>query len=119
MGRECFFGASVRIGAGDDVHPQAAAPFCEFTKGIAVAQEFTAIVKRDFGWIKSHTTTGAEAGGIGVNFLEVPQPHGQVVVAWVVFRERYLSPTHGPVEPAGILRGRGLRQRNLLPKSNS
>lgn len=119
MGCECFFGAGVGIGAGDDVHSQAAAALSKLAERITGAKKFAAIVKRDFGGIKGYTTTGAEAGGVGVNLLEVPQPHCQIVVAGVILCECHLSPAHRPVEPASILRERCLRKCNLLPKGNS
>ena len=100
MRAKCFLSASVRICTGYYVHAQIATTSGELTKGIAIPKVLAAVVQRDFGWVEGYATTSTQAGSIGMNLFEIGQPHGQIVVAGVVFSKCNLGPAHGLIEPA-------------------
>src|SRR5260370_20258809 len=99
----------MRIGSGDDVHPEFPAAIHHFAEAITIAEELAPIVERDLGGIEGDASATGEAGGIGVNALEVVEPEVGIVVAGIVLGEAHLGPAHRLVIPAwsGKLGGLG------------
>ena len=55
------------------------------------------------GRVERYHAAGRQAGGIGMNPFEVVEPEADVHVGRVVFGQVQLGPSHGPVEPPGIV----------------
>ncbi len=91
----------VRIGAGDDHHPEVATPGDELAEHVAAAQPRTAVVEGDRGRVVGDAAAGAQAGGVGVRALEGVEPERDVELHRVVFDQGELRPAHGLVDPRG------------------
>ena len=89
----------VRICPGHHIHTQASAAFYEVTKGIAVAEKSTPVMKWDFCWVKGHIAPTGQTCRVGVRPSEIIQPEVLVIVAGIVFSEYELRPAHRPIEP--------------------
>ncbi len=89
----------VRIGAGDDHHPELATPGDELAEHVAAAQPRAAVVEGDLGRVVGDAAAGAQAGGVGVRALEVVEPERDVELHRVVLDQGELRPAHRLVDP--------------------
>src|ERR1700733_2577343 len=74
----------VRVGAGDDVHSLLAAALHDVPEGVHVAQILAAVVQWNLRGVEGHAASGAKAGRVGVDLLEIIEPEGKVVISRVV-----------------------------------
>ena len=77
--------ASVRVGAGNDIHAQFPAAMGYIAEGIHIPQPLAAVVQGNLRGVKSDATAGIQNCGVGMDPLEIVQPELHVVIAGIVF----------------------------------
>ena len=94
----------VGIRSRDHDHPKFPATGHERSKWIRISQPLAAMMKRNFGRIKRHTTARAQANRIRVGATKIIEPEIHIQLSGVILHERELRPTHRFVHPRRSLR---------------
>ena len=94
--------ACMRIGSRHNIHVHPAATVQQIAECIMVPEPRTALLQRNFGWVKRHYAARAQAGRIRMNAPEIVEPKRLIVVTGIVFYKSELRPSHGPAVPTAL-----------------